>query len=78
VQSLATNHGFVDGNKRTAIFAMNLLLGESGYRLRGEDEFERHNAEIEEMVLAVVERRMSFEQLVAWFRERIVRRRGRA
>ena len=30
LQSLATNHGFVDGNKRTAVFAMNLLLGESG------------------------------------------------
>ncbi|HKW53504.1 MAG TPA: type II toxin-antitoxin system death-on-curing family toxin [Stellaceae bacterium] len=75
VQSLATNHGFVDGNKRTAIFAMNLLLGESGYRLRGEHEFERHNAEVEEMVLAVVERRMSFARLVAWFRERVVRER---
>lgn len=57
---------------------MNLLLGESGYRLRREHEFERHNAEVEEMVLAVVERRMNFEQLVAWFRERIVRRRARA
>ncbi len=72
MHSLATNHGFVHGNKRTAIFAMDLLLEESGYRLRGRDDFERYNTEVEEMVLAVVERRMSFEQPGAWFRERIV------
>jgi len=31
VQSLASNHGFIDGNKRTALLMMNLLLLRSGY-----------------------------------------------
>ncbi len=72
VHSLATNHGFMDGNKRTAVFAMAILLVRSGYQLRYMD-VEQYNAEVEEMVVAVVERRMNFEQLVAWFRERIIR-----
>jgi prophage maintenance system killer protein len=69
----ALNHGFVDGNKRTAIFMMELLLKRSGYALRPiagslEDE-------VEAMVLAVVEHHLSFTQLGAWFETRIVRRR---
>jgi Fic family protein len=29
-QSLAQNHGFVDGNKRTAFYMVDLLLANSG------------------------------------------------
>lgn len=72
VHSLATNHGFVDGNKRTALYMTALLLGRSGYKLRDDDE-DLLNREVEEMVLAVVEHRMAFDEIKAWFKERIVK-----
>ena len=72
LQSLAQNHGFVDGNKRTAILMTSLLLVRSGYTFRIANEA-AFNTEIEQMVLAVVRHELDFDQLVAWFRERIKR-----
>jgi death-on-curing protein len=43
-EALARNHGFVDGNKRTAVYAMDLLLTRSGYKLR-DDDLDRLNQE---------------------------------
>jgi hypothetical protein len=48
-----------------------VLLGRSGYKLR-DDDVDLLNKEVEEMVLAVVERQMTFDELTAWFKERIV------
>lgn len=72
MHSLALNHGFVDGNKRTALFMVALLLRKSGYTLDHKN-VRRRNIEMETMILAVVERRMNFENLVDWFRQRIVK-----
>jgi death on curing protein len=72
MQSLATNHGFIDGNKRTALFMTVVLLARSGYKLRDDDE-DRLNSDVEEAVLAVVEHRMTFDELVTWFKARIVK-----
>lgn len=69
--SLALNHGFVDGNKRTALYAVNLLLRKSGYILRHQSK-PIANREVEAMIVAIVEHQMSFDELVTWFRERIV------
>src|SRR5487761_720279 len=69
--SLALNHGFVDGNKRTALYAVNLLLRKSGYILRHRSR-PVANREVEAMIVAIVEHRMSFDELVIWFQERIV------
>ena len=33
VQSVSKNHGFTDGNKRTSVFLLHLLLDLSGYKL---------------------------------------------
>jgi death-on-curing protein len=71
VQSLASNHGFIDGNKRTALLMMNLLLLRSGYFLRGGSEQEI-NTDVEAMILALVEHHMSFDDVVAWLELRIV------
>jgi death on curing protein len=71
VHSLALNHGFVDANKRTAALSCLLLLDKSGYRLSGSPE--TRNVEIEEMIVAVLEHRLDFDALVAWFKARIVR-----
>ena len=71
VQSLALNHGFIDGNKRTALFMLNLLLRRSGYYLKASNE-RRLNADVEAMILALVEHRMSFDEVVVWLEERVV------
>jgi hypothetical protein len=46
------------------------LLDKSGYRLSGTTEI--RNKDIEEMILAVVEHRMGFDDLVIWFKTRLV------
>jgi death-on-curing protein len=70
VESLACHHGFVDGNKRTALFMMALLLRRSGYYLRAESE-EELNTDVEAMILALVGHRMGFDDVVGWLKERI-------
>ena len=71
-QSLAQNHGFVDGNKRTALLAVTLLISRSGYRLRARhDEI---NNEIEALILDIVENHLAFDDIVEWFNQRLARR----
>jgi death-on-curing protein len=70
LQSLACNHGFIDGNKRTALFMLNLLLTRSGYRLHAKSE-EQLNADVENMILDLVEHRMTFDDVVAWLEQRL-------
>jgi death-on-curing protein len=76
VQSLASNHGFVDGNKRTALLMMNLLLLRSGYSIRGGSE-QQINTDVEAMILALVEHHMSFDDVIVWLEQRIVTIGGR-
>lgn len=76
VQSLIKNHAFLDGNKRTATHAMILFIHRSGYVLqpkqrRPGSRIERLNDEVVEMVLAVAESRLSFDELEQWFKDRI-------
>lgn len=71
LQSLACNHGFVDGNKRTALVALDLLLVRSGYRLRP-DNVEELNREAEKMILDLVEHRITFDDVVTWLKQRVV------
>jgi death-on-curing protein len=69
IHSLALNHGFLDGNKRTAVYMLGVLLANSGYALR----LERANKEIEEMILATAEHRIGFDDIVVWMKARLVR-----
>ena len=57
-ESLACNHGFIDGNKRTALVRLDLLLVRSGYRLRA-DDLKQLNQDAEKMILDLVEHRVS-------------------
>ena len=77
IQSIASNHGFADGNKRTATILLNLLLERSGFVLVFLPDDGEPNDALADMVLDVVNRRMSFEELVGWLGVRI-RRRDRA
>ena len=67
VHAVASNHGFADGNKRTAVYLVELLIRRSGYRLTPTDP------ELTDVVLQVANRAISKEGLTQWFRPRIVR-----
>ena len=63
---IAKNHGYVDGNKRTAWIAARLFLADNGYLL----SFEPLDA-IRTME-GVAGGTLSEHELVMWFRERLV------
>lgn len=69
LHALVQNHGFVDGNKRTAILVTDLMIKRSGYRLQL-TEGER----IDDMVVAVAAGEMDIEMLIQWFRGRLKKR----
>ena len=69
LQSLAKNHGFIDGNKRVALLAVTTLLDRSGAHLIGETVV----LDLENLILAVVENEVSLEGATAWFKARIQR-----
>lgn len=66
LHALIQNHGFVDGNKRSALIVTLLMIERSGYHLHL-DGTER----IDDIVVSVAERKMSFDALVEWFRLRL-------
>lgn len=64
------NHGFVDGNKRTALMMLGILLSRSGYAL-GFPTTAAMNRQLEAMVLAVAEHDMDFDDIAAWIKARL-------
>ncbi len=65
VHGIVTNHGFVDGNKRTALYLVELLAVRSGYRLAVQDLV------VADIVTAVARGELGYEELAGWFRERL-------
>jgi death-on-curing protein len=61
---LARNHGFVDGNKRTAWVIARLFLADNGVRLSYD------KADAVRTVEGLAAGRIDEETLAAWFRER--------
>jgi death-on-curing protein len=68
LHALVQNHGFVDGNKRSALIVTLMMVERSGYRLTL-----RQNEQIDDVVVAVADGRMLFEELSAWFASRLHR-----
>src|SRR5882757_598738 len=62
---LARNHGFADGNKRTAWVVARLFLADNGYRLRFEP------GEAIATMEAPASGALDEEQLAQWFRARL-------
>lgn len=69
LHSMVGNHGFVDGNKRTAWLLVELLIDRSGYRLAIPDD-----APIDDLVVATASGQIGFDDLVQWFAIRLVMR----
>ena len=68
LHALIQNHGFVDGNKRTALIVTLLMIERSGYRLHLQD-----GERIDDTVVAVADGRMDFDILRNWFQARLSR-----
>lgn len=65
VHAVIVNHPFVDGNKRTALYLIELLLKRSGYRLQAAD------LQLSEKLLLVAEGKLDYEGLKDWLETRI-------
>lgn len=63
MESLAQNHPFVDGNKRTAITAAALFLKGNGRSLQ------TTNVELETFTLHVVNNHPPLDEIATWFKE---------
>jgi death on curing protein len=66
LESMVGNHGFVDGNKRTAWLLVELLVSRSGYVLDiPADE------RIDDLVVAVAAGNTRFPEIESWFAQRV-------
>ena len=72
LHGMANNHGFADGNKRTAILLAHILIRRSGYELIADDS-PALNSEIEDLVLGVVTGEKTEADIESWFRPRLRR-----
>jgi death-on-curing protein len=63
-ESLVLNHGFVDGNKRTAMYAMAAWLDREGYVIEAE------RGALRDFALAIASHELSTEQISAWLEQR--------
>jgi death-on-curing protein len=63
MESLAQNHPFVDGNKRTAIIASALFLQKNGRLLQ------TSNKEMEQFTMHVVQNHPSLDEMAVWFQK---------
>lgn len=60
-ESIIRRHPFVDGNKRTAMYAAAYLLENAGYTLEAEQQ------ELEEFAVNVAESTLESKHIVTWF-----------
>ena len=65
-ESIVLNHGFVDGNKRTAMYAMGAWLELEGHRV------EAARGELRDLALAIATRQLDIEGIAKWLERRSV------
>ena len=70
MQSLAGNHGFTDGNKRTTLYIVDLFVRRSGYLLTATSRSEL-NQDLEQIILAAAAGRYDSVQVVTWFEQHL-------
>lgn len=63
-ESIVLNHGFVDGNKRTAMYAMGAWLEREGYRI------ETKRGELRDLALSIARKSFTIDQIASWLKER--------
>ena len=73
VESVCRNHGFADGNKRTCVLLLDLLLERSDYHLVPVEDEDIDDA-LELLTRSVADGQMSLEQIEEWAKARIKRK----
>lgn len=68
MHGVASSHGFIDANKRTAWLVTFVLIERSRFYLDTSDD-----DLIDDIAVAVVEKTMTEADLAEWFKERLVR-----
>ena len=63
---LASNHPFIDGNKRIAAHAMLIFLDLNGI------EMQYTNDELSEIFLAIADNRAKYDDLLSWIIEHVI------
>jgi death on curing protein len=67
VESMAGNHGFVDGNKRSTLILLHTLVTKSGYVLVYE------GTELRDLIVSAANGSASFKELADWCKAHIRR-----
>lgn len=70
---MAGNHGFTDGNKRTTLILLHVMIDRSGYEWTGVS-IRALNEEIEDVILRAASGRLDFDDAVRWFNSRLKRK----
>lgn len=66
MEALVQNHGFADGNKRTALIVTELLIRRSGYFLEL-----NVNEQIDDIIVEIARGNIRFDELSQWFKVRL-------
>lgn len=69
LEAIVRNHGFVDGNKRTAVLLLDLMLKRSGFEIV-QTTNDMASAELEELVVGLADRKLDFNDARQWLRRR--------
>lgn len=72
-ESLARNHGFIDGNKRTTFLIIHVFIQRSDYQLIGLAN-DQH-MELEDLIVDIADRHPNFAAIENWFRARLHKKR---
>ena len=67
LEAIVQNHGFVDGNKRTATFLVFLLISASGYVITPIDDYEDTDLGLENMVVDLAAGNIKRDVVTRWF-----------
>jgi len=68
LEALVKNHGFADGNKRTALIVTELLIRRSGYRIVLQPE-----EKIDDLIVDLARGDIAFDDVAYWFKGRLKR-----
>lgn len=66
IYALIKDHPFVDGNKRTGLFALFEFLERNGYTIAASDD------DLYQFAIDIATSRLGKEQIAAWLREHVV------
>lgn len=68
IESIVSNHPFIDGNKRTAYVLMRLYLIEEGYDINASQN------EKYEFVLKIADGKLNYQEIVKWIESKLIKK----